>query len=311
MAIIDTGPLVKLGTLTSGGGLSAALDADISTSGYAEAPQGWVGASLGVPSAIQKVSLTPPILGFDSSGLTTPVTMILYGKVGSAPINADDGIALGSTSFTDVNEQREVEIYSYDTTTLWNHVWVKITTGVWTATAAVLFSSPPDLAVYPVGNERTIFASSLERAIPLPQTALEIPDYRITFQTSSQRTASIDYHSDFMHIGSEATYTGVIGMAVRVLYRYGATQEAMLAAGFNDVPNAVGGANIINRDPHHYGNKTLCVGMLLQAGFHQFSINSSAHTTGSPLNGLGQLHPNYNLFRISVEEYGTKYFKVN
>lgn len=311
MAVIDTGPLVKLGTLTSGGGLAAALDADISTSGYAEAPQGWVGASLGVPSAIQKVSLTPPILGFDSSGLTTPVTLTLYGKTGSAPINSDDGVALGSTSFTDVNEQRVVEIYSYDTSTLWNHVWVKLETGVWTATAAVLFSSPPDLAVYPVGPERTIFASSLEREIPLPQSAIEIPDYRITFQTNSQRSLSIDYHSDFMHIGTPETYLGVIGMGVRVLYRYGATQEALLAAGFNDVPNAVGGANIINRDPHHYGNKSVCVGFLVQNGFHQFSISSSAHTSGSPSNGLGQLHPNYNLLRITVEQQGTKYFKVN
>lgn len=311
MAVIDTGPLVKLGTLTGGGGLSAALDADLSTSGYAEAPQGWVGATLGVPSAIQKVAITPPILGFDSSGMTTPISLTLYGKVGSAPSNADDGVALGSTSFTDVNEQREVVIYSYDATTLWNHVWVKLTTGVWSATAAVIFSSPPDLAVYPVGNERTIFASSLESAFPLPQDETEVVDYRITFETTSQRMASIDYHSDFMHIGTPETYLGVIGMGVRIVYRYGATLEAMLASGWGSIPNAVGGANIINRDPHHYGNKTVVSAFTLQKGFHQFSVKSSAHTTGSPANGLGQLHPNYNLLRVSVEQLGTKYFKVN
>lgn len=67
-------------------------------------------------------------------------TLTLYGKTGSAPSSATDGTSLGSTSFTDGDDESAGrEITSSDTSTAWDHVWIHIDPGAsYSITAAEL-----------------------------------------------------------------------------------------------------------------------------------------------------------------------------
>ncbi len=80
--------------------------------------------SSGVPIAKATVYATTTD-GFMNSGASpNTLTITLYGKTGAAPANATDGTALGNTgSFTDANSLVKT-IFSNDTATAWDHVWV-------------------------------------------------------------------------------------------------------------------------------------------------------------------------------------------
>lgn len=100
-AQIDTSNLAKIGNMTSGGGLAAIMDGSSGTVGYAESTLGYAGVTLAAPTRIDHAKLTSADNGFDASGLTTGITLYLYGKAGTAPSHAHDGQLLGQMSFTD------------------------------------------------------------------------------------------------------------------------------------------------------------------------------------------------------------------
>lgn len=138
--LIDTSSLVKIGDMTSGGGLAGAIShTDGGTTGYKPATIAWAGVTLSAPAPIQNVEVTSATNGFDASGLTTTITLQLYGKQGTAPANGTNGTLLGSITFTDVNATTTKTINSNDTTTEWDHVWVRGTTGVWVVTDSMKF----------------------------------------------------------------------------------------------------------------------------------------------------------------------------
>lgn len=184
-------------------------------------------------------------------------------------------------------------------------------TGVWCVLADLSFVEACSTEPILVDEEKTVFVRGLMDSVPLPRLAMEIAQFRIPFQTNEPRVVSLDFHCDFAHIGTSQTYTGVIGASVRLAHRYGQTLQEFNSAGFVDTPFAVGGCNIINRDPHHYGNKSVLETILVQPGYHEFSVKGSTHTTGAAIDGLGIIHPEYNRFRVTVERVGTKLFTRN
>lgn len=179
--LIDTTSLTKIGDMVSGGGLPAAINPnDSGATGYKQATTGWGGVTLAAPTPIFSVDVTSAANGFDASGLTTPVTLQLYGKQGAAPTSSTNGTLLGSLSFTDVNATTTKTINSTDTTTEWDHVWVRGTTGVWFITEAMKYyeadGGPPQTQFQYTNGQTTEYITEYLQATTLPITTGPYPN---------------------------------------------------------------------------------------------------------------------------------------
>jgi hypothetical protein len=88
----------------------------------------YYGKTTAVPTAIESVRVYGTSnLGFCFNS-NPSITITLYGKQGTAPSSGTNGTSLGSTTFTDTNnESGGRTINSSDTATYWDHVWVNIT----------------------------------------------------------------------------------------------------------------------------------------------------------------------------------------
>jgi hypothetical protein len=88
---------------------------------------GYIGLSFDTPTPVKKAL----VYGSNDNGyveLNNPtVTLRLYGKQGVAPSGPSDGTLLGSTSFTDTNNQSSAKtLASDDWLTLWDHIWIRV-----------------------------------------------------------------------------------------------------------------------------------------------------------------------------------------
>jgi hypothetical protein len=85
-------------------------------------------------------------VGFNDGGAGN-CTLTLYGKTGSAPASQTDGTSLGTATFTDAADESGGRVLtSSDTTTEWNHIWVRFeiaNSGVRCAEIQ-LYSAPTD-----------------------------------------------------------------------------------------------------------------------------------------------------------------------
>lgn len=283
---IDTNALVKFGTMSGGSGLAAVFDGNPVTTGYAQAVIGYAGVVLGEPKRIQKVEVTSAANGFDASGSTTGIELRLYGKNG-LPINADDGVLLASSSFTDQNVQRTITLESTDSISAFTHVWVKIHTGVWAVAADVKFyeetAAIPELE--PVGPGSHLMVKSCNDSVPLTHLFSELPQFRIRFRLDSPRIVLFDFHADVVHVGVGSDIDKPVGYSFRIVRRSGNDLASLNAANFDNIDHAVGGGNV--RDlQQHYGNKTIPSGDILEAGYHEIGILGSGHTSATTTLGL-------------------------
>jgi hypothetical protein len=120
------------GDMTSDAGLAAAFDGGTSEAGTAcarklSATTAYVGRTLASPSSVS----TCTVYGSNNAGfvgaINPNVQLQLYGKTGSAPASDTDGTVIGTVSFTDTaNESGGRAITMTDTTTVWDHVWVRV-----------------------------------------------------------------------------------------------------------------------------------------------------------------------------------------
>lgn len=125
----------NIGDMTGSGGLAGAYDGSANT--YADrgavAP-GYVGKNYSsAPKKISKVVATShnSAAGFDGTSAASNITITLYGKNGGAPSSGTDGTSLGTTgSFADGAGPTAKTITSSDQATLWDYVWVYITSSV-------------------------------------------------------------------------------------------------------------------------------------------------------------------------------------
>lgn len=283
---IDTSSLKKFGNMTSGGGLAAIMDGQAST-GYAQSATGYAGVTLSAPTRIDRVELTSPSNGFDASGYTTGIALRLYGKIGAAPSNATDGVLLGQASFTDQNVVRTITIESTDKVTQFDHVWAMMSTGVWCVLSELaVYAADEPVYPDPLTAGRHVFLRSCNDAIPLPKVSTEIPQFRVQFRLSEPRAVLVDFHADVVHVGEGSDAGVAVGYGFRVCARSGATFEDMKSAPFVGIVNAGGGGNVSERNPQHYGNKTITTAIELTAGYHEISVIGSGHTDGSSTPGL-------------------------
>ncbi|GAM99128.1 hypothetical protein U91I_02768 [alpha proteobacterium U9-1i] len=290
---IDVSGFSRIGDMTSGGGLSAVFDGSTSTNGYAEATTGYAGIDFGgSPKRISKAELVSATNGFDASGATTDITLSLYGKNGAAPSGAADGVLLGVAGpFGDVNAQTTRTILSTDVVTQYRYVWAVISTGVWAiATEVRLFESVEPTA--PTG-ERLVIRRSCDEVFPLTWDLSEIPHFHVTARLNDPAVARLFFQVNVTHRGEFTSYMDVVGFGFLIEYRHAATFANLAAASWTTAPNAISGGNIIDRGNHHYGAATIVSAMNAAAGFYEFRVRGSAHSTGSSLDGLAAVLAEY------------------
>lgn len=121
-----------IGNLTGGGGLTAAFDNNTSQT-YNDSARNsgvidrFIGRTVNGRRIFSAYCFGSSDQGFIQNA-NPSVTITLYGKVGSAPSNATDGVVLGSSTFTDRedNFSRTVLASNANMNTLFDHVWVHI-----------------------------------------------------------------------------------------------------------------------------------------------------------------------------------------
>lgn len=281
--MIDPAGLVAFGNMGKGGGLAAVFNPDTSL-GYAETSTGWAGLTLAQPTRIKSAAITSAGNGFDASGSATTITLRLYGKSGAPPVNPSDGVMLASTTFTDVVTTKTLT--SADNITLFDHVWISISTGVWAISQYVRFEEATEAtAMLPPPNGRTVYTQRLDTEIALPWTLAELTATRWKpLEISTPSSAVVDLTCDFRHTGLGG-YDGPVGIGWYFGRRYGTTLAAMLAAPWQAYDDLAMSTQIASLT-HHYAPAARGGAIDLPQGFYQFSVSASAHSTASPANGL-------------------------
>lgn len=293
---IDVSNAAKFGSLTLGGGLATAFDKNGGTTAYTDSTTGFVGVSIPEPKRIDRVEAVSATNGFDASGLTTSITLQLYGKKGAAPVSATDGVVIGVASFTDQNVRRAVTLQSNDKVTLFDHIWIRLSTGVWSVVAELrLFEAPePE----PIPEPETLasgshsFRRSCNELVPLTSAGSEVHQFRTAFYIPEARKVLLDFNVAVIHTGEGADANVPVGYSFWICRRSSPTLEGLRAAGFVNLPNMFNGDNVANRNPQHYGTIGIVDTETLEPGFHEYSIIANGHTDGSTTQGI---------LKISVE----------
>ncbi len=314
-ALVDVSLCTPIGDLTSGGGLAAAVTyGDSGTTGYATTTDGYAGWSLNTPQVILSCDVISASNGFDASGLTSSITLTLYGKQGSAPSSRTNGTVLGTTTFTDINAVTTKNISSSDTTTLWDHVWVTGHTGVWVVfesvrpyTDVVYTPTQPSDATDKYVATRVNLTGNL-----FNYSHTEIPDFRLNFSTTlTTGVIKIWFRVACTHRGEFTGYNDVIGVGCKLGYRYSSNFATLQSQSITWLKT--GGDNICERNPDHYTNIELHDAFpITQAGHYQFviSMNAATSATGwTTTNGLGAVFAlsgeNLNCFMIDYDPDAT------
>lgn len=303
--LIDTTHLSKFGNMTSGGGLSAVFDGNTASTGYAQLPVGYAGVILPAATRIARMEIESPSNGFDASGATTGILIQVYGKNGAQPYGPSDGILLASTQLTDQNIVRTISIPSTDTFTPYQFVWARVQTGVWSVASEIRFfeDTSPMPEMEPVGSGCELFLKSCDQSVPLQYMSAEIPQFKIRFCLAEPRTALIDFHADVEHVGESDEVNFVSGYSFRICRRQTASLLELNASPLITIDNAVGGGNVSEKNPQHYGNKSITTGVKLDAGYHEITVLGSGHTYLTSTNLLRVLAENgkgLNCLRVTV-----------
>ena len=289
MAIDLTG-LPRIGNMISGGGLNGIFDGNAGTSGYAQSTTGYAGIDFNsAPRRIEKVEIDSQSNGYDASGLTSQVTLKLYGRNGAAPASATDGTLLGSIGpFTDVNALQTKTIVSSDQVTQYRYVWAVITTGVWAAAVSIrLFAALAPLEPVASDARRIIVHRRCDEAIALSQLETEVQPFRVTLRMNAPAVLKIHFQCNTTHNGPVTGYNGAVGIGFALYYKYAETFAGLAGAPLVFVRAT--GCNISERNPQHYGETPMVAAMSTLAGFYEFRMTGSAHSDGSSLNGLASI----------------------
>ena len=291
--MLDLTGLTPFGNMVSGGGLAAVLDSNPGTTGYAQATTGYCGVDLVTPKRIGYVEIVSATNGYDASGLTSQITLKLYGKNTSAPANATDGTLIGTLGpFMDTNAQLIKTIMSTDLVTEYRYVWAVITTGVW-AVAATLRVFEAGEIVEPVASSAVRFkvVRRCDELTPLTFVGTPIPAFQAFVRLNGPAELAVSFQANVVHRGEFTGVNGTVGYGFAVLYRTATTFAELASAAWETICSS--GGNICERNPHHYGAAAIVGDVsFLQAGgcFIEFAVTGSAHSDLSVgTNGLAAI----------------------
>lgn len=135
--------------------------------------------------------------------------------------------------------------------------------------------------------------------------------FRHEIQITDAGLARLVFQAQIRHRGDQTGVTGVVGVSVRLNYRFAASQAALGAASESNVPYGVDGTNILNLE-HHYAPLRV-PGLLFPVvpGWYRFSAFLSAHSSLSSIDGmccLATTSPpsDYNFFQVEFYKGGTR-----
>lgn len=219
---------------------------------------------------------------------------------------------LGSTAFTDINANTTKTITSNDQNTTFNHVWVRVITGVWAILAAFKpYTIDPVVEYFPPlpidSGDKYTKTRTIDTALPLPQAETEFSLYRIGGYSPAAAVATLQYQGAFVH-NMVNGYTGVIGgVSVVPHYRVGNTWEEAKTATKQLLNKGIVGGNIRDHTDH-YINISSAVKMPIVAGkYYMFGIDLLAQTP-VPQTGDGQASilveggNGLNEFRVTIDK---------
>ena len=147
MALIDISAATMFGNMTTPS-LNNHRDGNTGTYSYYANTDGWTGCVLTVATPIISAQIDSADNGFDASGLSTSITIDLYGKSTSgAPSTVTDGTLLATTTFTDVESITTKTLTPSDTSTLFYSVWFRVRTGVWAVASEIRFYNNSDSTI--------------------------------------------------------------------------------------------------------------------------------------------------------------------
>jgi hypothetical protein len=289
------------------------------TSSYAQATSGYVGVVFSTPHTISSVQIDSQPNGFDASGLTTQITLTLYGRTSGVPSYSTDGTLIGNLSaFTDINSVTTKTITSTDTTTQFSCVWVRIQTGVWSAATEMRIygdddgftSTPTNTAtetltptvtntptITPtatsvpglpeITNNITLLESHIDEIANMTYYGAELSGFRIRFKLNNPAAIKALLSVDVIHQGDITGYQGAISIGFNIAYKYSETLEGLTTASYVTVQqdeslrNVTRGVNIDERSPGHYAEITIPQNFDLQPGYYEFTVFGRAATTAS------------------------------
>lgn len=281
--LVNGMPLPKFGNMTGGAGLSALFDSSSSAQAYSETTSGFAGVELTSARQVLSIEIVSGDNGFDGSGTANTATISLYGKNGSAPTSATDGTLLNTTTKTDTNTKQTVTLNG-NSLVNYKFIWVRIQTAVWAAATSLnIFTSK---SIETPGEGNSVYLSSCDQLVPLVSAGVEISQFRIPLHLKRSRVILLDFHSDVIHTGVGGDAGVAVGFSFYLNYRSGSTPEQMAQASFTNIRNAVGGGNVSEYSPQHYGNKSITSAIMLPAGYHEFSVIGNGHTDGSSTQGI-------------------------
>lgn len=312
--LIDTSTLTKIGNMTTNG-IAYLFDGSTGTNAYSAATTGYAGVALSASTKISYAEIDSQTNGFDASGSTTSITLKLYGKTGSVPSSGTDGTLLCTVGpFTDVNSLNTKTLTSSDQTTLFDYVWIYVSTGVWSAAVELRFyavDSVPEPTEVTETDVSTVFLRSCNDRVACTRAGNLVSQFSIPFKLNEARKVKIDLKCDFKYL-TVSGYNDVIVVSASLQHRTDSTALALQSATWTISQRAAGGGNILNVTDHYLTVPLIDV-LELDAGYHEIIVGVSAGTTANSYDNLAEIlaegasapYFGRNLLRVEVMPEGT------
>jgi hypothetical protein len=210
----------NIGDMTAQGGLAGAFDGSTATvAARSTSTPGYVGKNYSsAPKKISKVTVQSQnsAAGFDGTSAASNINITLYGKNGDAPSNGTDGTPLGTTgSFADATGPVTKTITSSDQATLWDYVWVYITSSAAEPQIAeVVFYEPGIVNNMTVASDAFVAASApgeirLLAVVEEVDTAVIGDDYSFEVSRDGSDFGAITM-ANIMTVGTKKYYWGTL-----------------------------------------------------------------------------------------------------
>lgn len=290
--ILNVSGLPKFGNLVKGGGLASVFDGNIATVAYAESSGGFAGVDARTnPIKVGLVDIVAWANGYDGSGLTTPITLTLRGMNGGGVPAKDDGIVLDTISFTDVNSQVTKTLTSSDQTTLWDYVWVTVSTGLWSQYSEIRIYAPEQ---EPIPSEKavTVYQKGCHTKVSLKQKNQLVPEFCFSIAVDEESVAAYSFVVNISHVGHTFSpqYLGAVGVGANLVFKHCTSFVGLASSPWCKPPlSHTNGTNVEEPNPAHYTNVMMEGSMPLVPGFYTFGLEMTAHTDGDNRDGLAQV----------------------
>lgn len=143
----------------------------------------------------------------------------------------------------------------------------------------------------PSAKRTAVYLKACNELVPLPQQGMHVHQFQMDVAVDAPGASEITFQANVTHSGNTLSppYLDVVGVGFTVQFKYAATFDGLASASWQEMPNAVSGFNIRDRNPTHYGAAVIVAAMAVQAGLYRFGVFASAHTDADPRDGIATI----------------------